>query len=245
MRDPSVVLTAPEAEPLIPEALSAVLNLSDLLSAGWWANVFLDSVCHVDVYDSVGTWFAGDWAEVSRSGDALTKLGRFCTASSEGLREEVRAIERGWRGPGSYEARVYLLNLASALEWQSGEFARLGHDYQQAATGVKGMADCVGGLVNELVDWAIAGGVAAAVGVATAETGVGAVVGGGGAALAAYKVGRVVAEILEWHGKVMLAVDGTVGLMAGTLSTLRGFNAVGLPSSSITFEYGPHGKPMP
>ena len=42
----------------------------------------------------------------------------------------------------------------------------------------------------------------------------------------------------------MIAVDGTLGLMAGTLSTLKGFSAVDLPTASIDVEHGPHGKPM-
>ena len=86
MRDPSVVLTAPQAEPLIPENLNAALHLSDLISIGWWANWILKSATEVDVYGEIGSWFAGDWAEVSRSGDALAKLGDFCTASCEALR---------------------------------------------------------------------------------------------------------------------------------------------------------------
>ena len=244
MRDPSVVLTAPQAEPLIPENLNAALHLSDLISIGWWANWILKSATEVDVYGEFGSWFAGDWAEVSRSGDALAKLGDFCTASCEALRAEARALESGWSGSGGTEAKVYLQHLASALDGQSAQFARLGHDYQQAATGVKGMADCVGGLVNELVDWAIIGGIAAAAGAATAETGIGALIGGAGVGVSIYKVWRIVSEILEWHGRVMIAVDGTLGLMAGTLSTLKGFSAVDLPTASIDVEHGPHGKPM-
>ena len=196
----------------------------------------------VGVCEEIGSWFAGDWPRSPgrrRPGQA----GDFCTASCEALRAEARPSVPDGAARG-HRAKVYLQHLASALDGQSAQFARLGHDYQQAATGVKGMADCVGGLVNELVDWAIIGGIAAAAGAATAETGIGALIGGAGVGVSIYKVWRIVSEILGWHGRVMIAVDGTLGLMAGTLSTLKGFSAVDLPTASIDVEHGPHGKPM-
>ena len=229
MDDPARTLAPPVADPLIPPAVDVFLHIGDLISLGHWAIVAIDKMGGPNLAEEIGEWFAGDWSEVARSSDALDKLGDFCEASTEGLRAEMEALEADWIGRAAGAAQQYFGDLSAQLSIQAANFRDIAQQYRGTAFGVKEMALAVGGLVESLVDYAIAAGISLAAAAASSWTVVGGLAGGAAAGYSIVKGAQVIREILEIRAKVWLACEALMGLIAGSLSSIDGFAAVDLP----------------
>ncbi len=231
MDNPSSVLTAPVADPLIPPAFDAFLHIGDLISLGHWAMVAIDKMGGPNIPEEVGEWFAGDWSEVGRSADALRKLGEFCDVTCDGLTSDLQQLDRTWDGKAAASAQSYFGDLASNMSQQQLNFENIASQFDSTAFGVKEMATAVGGLVESLADYAIAAGISLAAAAATSWTVVGGILGGGGAAYSVIKGAQVVKELLEIRAKVWLACEALMGLIAGSLSSIQGFTSTELPGA--------------
>jgi hypothetical protein len=231
VRDPSAVLTAPQAEPLIPPAMDTFLHLGDLISLGHWALVAIDKMGGPNIAQEVGEWFAGDWSEVSRSADALRKLGEFCDVTAQGITADLEKLRVTWDGNAAAAASTYFLGLADSLAAQQANFDDIASQFDSTAFGVKEMANAVGSLVESLADWAIAAGISLAAGAASSATVIGGILGAGGAGYSLWQGGKVVKEILEIRAKVWVACEALLGLIAGSLSSIEGFSTVELPGA--------------
>lgn len=229
LTDPSVELTTPVADPLLPAAVDVFLHLGDLISLGHWAMVAIDMMGGPNIPEEVGEWFAGDWSEVARASDALTKLGAFCDTAARGLHSEMASLATDWEGRAASAAVGYFTDLADQLSVQAGHFRDIAHQYRGTAFGVKEMALAVGGLVESLADYAIAAGISLAAAAASSWTVVGGIAGGAAAGYSITKGALVVKQILDIRAKVWLACEALMGLIAGSLSALEGFTAVQLP----------------
>ncbi|WP_101523246.1 hypothetical protein [Nocardioides houyundeii] len=231
MDDPSKLLTAPQAEPLIPAALDQYLHIGDLISLGHWAMVAIDKMGGPNIPQEVGEWFAGDWSEVSRSADALRKLGQFCDEAAHGVTTDLDTLRVTWDGQAAASASTYFTDLAARLTEQKANFEDIASQYDQTAFGVKEMANAVGGLVESLADWAIAAGISLAAAAASSWTIVGGIAGASGAGYSIYKGAQVIKELLEIRAKVWLACEALLGLIAGSLASVKGFSTVDLPGA--------------
>lgn len=231
MDDPRDTLLPPVADPLIPPAVDVYLHIGDLVSLGHWAIVAIDKMGGPDLAEELGEWFAGDWSEVARSGDALDRLGDFCNAGAGGLRDELAALERDWSGRAATAAQEYFHDLAARLSTQATCFRDIAQQYRGTAFGVKEMALAVGGLVESLVDYAIAAGISLAAAAASSWTVVGGLAGGAAAGYSIVRGAQVIRQILEIRAKVWLACEALMGLIAGSLSSIEGFSSVSLPGA--------------
>lgn len=231
MLDPSGTLAAPEADPMIPPAVDTFLHLGDLISLGHWALVAIDKMGGPNIAQEIGEWFAGDWSEVSRSSDALANLGEFCDVASSGVEQELATLMESWHGGAAAAAASYFSDLAARLAEQAAAFRDIADQYRGTAFGVKELALAVGGLVESLVDYAIAAGISLAAAAASSWTVVGGIAGGAAAGYSIFKGAQTIKQILEIRAKVWLACEALMGLIAGSLSTIDGFGAVGLPGS--------------
>lgn len=228
--DPSVELTPPVAHALIPPALDFYLHIGDLVSLGHWALVAIDFMGGPNIPQEVGEWFAGDWQEVSRAADALTKLGAFCSTASDGVKAEITRLERSWEGEASEAAVEYFTGLSSVLWQMKPNFDDIADQFQDTAFGVKELANAAGSLVETLADLAIVAGVSLAAAFASSWTGVGAAIGTAAAEYAVVRGVLVVKELLEIRAKVWNVCEAVLGLIAGSLSALEGFSTVPLPA---------------
>ena len=98
-----------------------------------------------------------------------------------------------WLGSGldRSEAR-YFSNLAAATSGQQLALRDIGENYHNAALGAWQLSNQLGNILQALADKAIIAGIAAAAGTVTAETGVGAVLGYGVAALVVVDMLRLI-----------------------------------------------------
>lgn len=92
MDDPSAALTPPEAHSLVPGPVDTLLHIGDLVSLGHWTLVAIDRMGGPNIAAEIGDWFAGDWEAVSRSADALRKLGSFCHLAARGVDGDMRTL---------------------------------------------------------------------------------------------------------------------------------------------------------
>ena len=231
MDDPSTALTAPQAHSLVPEPVDVLLHIGDLVSLGHWALVAIDKMGGPNLPGEIGSWFAGDWEAVSRSADALRKLGSFCHLAAAGVEGDMRALQKDWEGHAAGAASSYFFGLAQDLSEMQVHLDDIAQQFESTAFGVKELASSVGNLVESLVDYAIMAGVELAAAAATSWTVVGGVLGSAGAAYSIIRGALVVREILEIRATVWTACEAVLGLIAGSLSAIRGFSTVALPAA--------------
>ena len=231
MKDPAAELTPPRATEPIPEDLNTALHLGDLISLGHWAMVALEAMGGPNIPEEVGTWFAGDWKEVSIAADALRKLGAFCATACDGIKEELAVLMRTWEGRAADAAEAYFGRLATALAAQEANFLDIADQYARTALGIKELANVVGGLVESLADCAIVAGISLAAAGITSWTGVGLAVGGAGAAAAILRGATLVKQLLELRAKVWNVAEAVVGLIAASLGAIHGFTSEKLPGA--------------
>lgn len=231
MIDPASQLTPPQAHDLIPPALDIYLHLGDLVSLGHWALVAIDKMGGPNIASEIGEWFAGDWQEVSRSADALTRLGAFCTTAAQGIGDGAGLVARTWDGQAADAATAYFTTLAKNLSDMKTHFDDIADQFEKTAFGVKELANAAGSLVESLADYAIIAGISLAAAFLTSFTGAGAVAGGAGAGYSIYKGAMTIRELLEIRAKVWNACEVVLGLTAGSLSALEGFSTQKLPGA--------------
>lgn len=231
MQSPAAQLSAPQADPLIPPTMDAFLHIGDLVSLGHWAIVAIDQMGGPNIAAEIGEWFAGDWSEVMRSADALNNLAAFCESASSGLDDELATMMAGWQGEAASSAASYFGQLAGELGTQAANFRDIASQYESTAFGVEEMANAVGSLVESLADYAIAAGISLAAAAASSWTVIGGILGGGAAAYSILKGAQTIKLILDLRAKVWVACEALMGLIAGSLSAIDGFQAVALPSA--------------
>lgn len=107
----------------------------------------------------------------------------------------------------------------------------IAQQFESTAFGVKELASSVGSLVESLVDYTIMAGIELAAAAATSWTVVGGIAGSAGAAYSIIRGALVVREILEIRATVWTACEAVLGLIAGSLSAIRGFSTLKLPAA--------------
>jgi hypothetical protein len=166
---------------------------------------------------------------VSRAADALTNLGAFCSAASDGVEAEATRLDRCWDGQAAQAALEYFTGLSSALWQMKPHFDNIADQFQTTAFGVKELANAAGSLVESLADWAIVAGASLFAAFASSWTGAGAAVSMAAVSYAIIRGAMVVKELLEIRAKVWNVCEAVLGLISGSLSALDGFSTVRLP----------------
>lgn len=226
--DPASALTEPVATVTTPDLVETFCNLSDLLSLGHWALEAIDLMGGPDIPEKVGEYFAGDWQAVSKSADAMRRLGLFASLAAQDVRAGLADCREQWHGNASDAAAAYFLGLADDVAAQQGPLDEMAGHVETTAEAVKALATGCGDAVESLADYAIATGIS----LAAAATNFWNPIGWGGAASAAYSIARgadKVLEIIDACTYVYDACAGIEGLIAGALAELEGFENTPLP----------------
>lgn len=226
-------LTKPESSELV-ESTSPLDNLTaafERLSPSAAVMSFLQMVTGHNPTEEAGEWFGGDWKSYAECGGALENIGRMLNAVGNNVQEGANELGNTWRGNAADTAQVYFNGLASASTQQAVTFSELGEQYKKAATGIARLAETGAQLYNAMIDHCIIGAAATAAAAASSETGVGAVIGGGVAAVEA-------AQVIETYEKFSnIRETGTticntfIGAVQGWVSGTEGFRKFPLPGA--------------
>jgi len=209
------------------------LKVFDYLSPSKWVFDIVKSLTGVDILGELVSPFVGHWERVSAYGDALTKVSQCLTGVSTNVSNVNGALDTQWDGNAADAANVYFGSVGTSLRLHSEALAKAGERYQELAAGMYHHHVAAEHLLKLVFDEAIAIAVWAAVGTATAETGVGAAVGYG---MAAYKTVRLVNLINHWRELVEKAMIGAEGFMGILYGLSRRIDDLG-PIANVTEPY--------
>jgi hypothetical protein len=233
--DPTVFLVEPtEADDSISNRYVNPLDLFNYLSPSAWLNEAINSLTGVDVYGWFTDWVGGDWAAVSRFGDAMSHVADCLQQLGINIQQGALDLDQRWHGNAADGAYLYFSKLAAATSGQQMALRACADSYQKAARGAWQLANQLGNILQALADKAIIAGIAAAAGTVTAETGVGAVAGYGIAGLMAVQMLELVnraSTIINTAGTVILGFFGAALDLAHQGGDL---SAVPLPSVAYT-----------
>jgi hypothetical protein len=191
------------------------LSFLDSLSVSHWALQAFDLVFGFNPLDKVFEFFAGDWEAIARAGVAIGRAADAVYDVGYNVQGGAVALSDGWEGSAASTARAYFTDLADGLADMKEPLKQISRQFDAIAHGVWSACEAVSGFAKGIVDQAIIAGIALAAGTITAETGVGALVGYGVAALE-------VANMLRMWGQAtsaMQAIYGAVQFAAGVIET--------------------------
>lgn len=224
-------LTAPQPTEPLPTIAQEILAFQDKLSIAWALNWLIDHICGVNPFEEMAKAFSGDFEAFSKAGDAAGHVGHYLAAYGADVRAAQRAMAPFWTGDTADAASAYFSGLADDLAGLEAPLQQTAKELQTVATTVYFCGQGVQSALQELADLAIAFGIATAAGAATAETGIGAVLGAAADAYIAWEARQVWLEALKWHGRAVAAAQGLAGLMGTYLTQIDTVSAKSLPGA--------------
>lgn len=232
MTSPSAALVAPTSEQMIPETFDKILSFPDYFSLGHWVLVGCDALFGVNPAEWIAKEISGDWEAVAKAGSALKNLGKFNESFAATLDTGTDTMFKGWEGNAASAAAAYFDKLPAALRAQISALNNTGHQFEQAAFGVWGLAKTIVSLLELLLDLVIAWAIEAAATAAASWTVVGAIAGGAAMVATAAKAISVWGDICKAHGMAWTICTGVTGTIAGYLSLLHDMKDHPLPASA-------------
>jgi hypothetical protein len=229
---PAAALTEPTAQQIIPETFDKILSFPDYFSVGHWILVGCEQLFGVNPAEWIAKEITGDWEAVAKAGSALKNLGTFNEAFAGAVDTNSDAMFKGWTGNAASAASGYFDKLPEALRAQISALNDVGHQFEQAAYGVWGVAKTLVSLMELLLDLLIAWAIEAAATAAASWTVIGGIIGGSAMVLTAMKAIKVWGEICKAHGLAWTICTGVTGIIAGYLSNLHGMKDHPLPAGA-------------
>lgn len=230
---PAGVLTAPVADPPIPDLVNNILGGKQYISPSYWVGWAAQQVCGVNPWGWVAEQFAGDWKAASAASDALNKLAEFNGQYATTITNATKAlIPAQWDGNAAEQAQAYFKELAQTLQDQVQTIKQMAGQFHSLAAGMEEMAQSLQSLIQDLLDWLIVIGVSAAAAAASSWTVVGGVIGGSATLASIAAAVKVWYMVLDVHDAAWAAVQGFTGLCAGYLGALHDQPLTKLPSAA-------------
>jgi hypothetical protein len=177
---------------------------------------------------------SGDWAAMWKFGDALANLAKFHTSLGGHIIDQAANLDPAWHGNAADAAHQYFAHLAIAVSGQQAPLNDIADRYHQAARGAWQTANQLGNLYQAIADRVIIAGVAAAAGSALAETGVGAVIGYGVAALMVVDILEKInkaSTVIQTFGTLIFGLFG-LGIDAGNVGDGGALDKYPLPAGA-------------
>jgi hypothetical protein len=238
--DPTALLRAPgEPDDSLTNGFVNPLDFFNYASPSAWINEAIANLTGVDVYGWMCDWIGGNWEAVWRFGDAVGYLGDCFQQIGIKIQQAVIDADKSWDGNAGDSAYQYFSTLAAAVSGQQLALHDAAESYHKAARGAWELSSQLGNILQALSDKVIIAGIAAALGTATAETGVGAVVGYGVS-------GLMVVQMLELVNRASTIINtaGTVilGLFGGAMALAHqggDLSSVPLPTVAYSAPGGP------
>jgi hypothetical protein len=208
------------------------LAVLDNISVSDWALKGFDFVFGFNPLDKVSAFFIGDWQAVAKGGKALGHAGEAFDDLGYNVQGGAIAVHGAWQGGAADTAHAHFTGTASGAESLVDPLKQISVQFDTIAHGVWSSAEAVTGWVKGMIDAAIIAGIAAAAGTITAESGIGAIVGYGVAAIE-------VCELLDMWAQATAAMTNLYSIVQGALgiieSQLAFLHSAQLPDTS-TFQ---------
>jgi hypothetical protein len=210
--DPTVLLVAPaDPVPDIREGYVDIFDFTNIISPTAWVNEFVTELTGIDPLETLTTAFLGDWAAFARCGVAWGHLAECAQQLAMNVQSGAFRLDGQWDGHAADAAHGYLSGLAPAVSELAPPLREAAARYAACTRGVWELGTQAQNLLQGIIDDALIAEIAAAAGSATIETGVGAVIGYGIAALAIANVVEKVGQLLKIESAVNTAVFGVFG----------------------------------
>ena len=234
MDDPTDFLKEPgEPDASISNGFANPLDLFNYVSPSAWINAAIESLTGVDVFGWMTDWVSGDWAAMWKFGDAMANLAGCMQQIGINIQQGMLELDNSWDGNASDAAFKYFSDLAAATSGQQIALRDRQEAYHKAALGAWQLSNQLGNIMQALADKAILAGISAAAGTVLAETGVGAVIGYGVAAL-------IVVDMLNLINRASIIINtaGTaiLGLFGGGMDlAYQGGDLSAIPLPSVAY----------
>ena len=232
MSEPSSALVAPVPSAPIPDFVDYMMHFPDLISPSAWLLWVIEQVCGVNPVDWVTENFSGDWETMSTASSALEHLGSYHELYAAEVASAQATFEGGWDGEAATAASTYFSALSADVAAQATALRGIAREVDAVAQGMKSFQDALGSAIGMLLDWALVAAASAAAAAASSWTIIGGIIGGASTAFAISQATRMWLKAIEIHGMAVAAADGLLGLTAGYLGALHGFEAHPLPSGA-------------
>jgi hypothetical protein len=232
--DPTDFLKEPgEPDASVSNGFANPLDLFNYVSPSAWINAAIESLTGVDVFGWMTDWVSGDWAAMWKFGDAMANLAECMQQIGINIQQGMLELDNSWDGNAGDAAFKYFSDLAAATSGQQIALRDRQDDYHKAAVGAWELSNQLGNILQALADKAILAGISAAAGTALAETGVGAIIGYGVAAL-------IVVDMLNLinRASVIINTAGTaiLGLFGGGMDlAYQGGDLSAIPLPSVAY----------
>jgi uncharacterized protein YukE len=235
MEDPTRHLVEPSpADPTVTAGYANPLNLLDVASPAGWLNYSIAEITGFNVLETIVKPFVGDWAAFSRFGDALNHLAPCMQDIGANIQTQLDVLDASWDGQASDAAYTYFNDLASRVSQLQTTLRQAAVNYERTATGVWQLAQQLANVLQSIVDQAVIIVVAAALGTALVETGVGPVVGYGIAAWRVVELFRLINQAMVYIQTGGTIVMGFFGYMQELNWQAADLSKVGLPGNAYS-----------
>ncbi|MFI5938142.1 hypothetical protein [Actinoplanes sp. NPDC051494] len=215
-RDPSGRLTA-----VGDVELSHPLAFLDNISISHWALKGIDWVFGYDILGEATNFFLGDWQALAKAGKALGNAADASFDLGYNVQGGAISLRTQWQGHAAQAADQHFTDIAATLDTMGHPMKVVAKQLELAAEGAYNAGESVSGIIKGLLDAAIIAGIAAAAGTVTAETGVGAVVGYGVAAIEVTRMLDMWAEATKVMSSVYAATQATIGIAQTGIASLE------------------------
>jgi hypothetical protein len=210
------------------------LAVLDNISVSEWALKGFDFVLGFNPLEKVSDFFIGDWQAVAKGGKAVGHAAEAFDDLGYNVQGGAIAVHAAWQGMAADTAYARFTGTASGVEGLVGPLKKMSEQFDTIAHGVWSTSEAVTGWVKGMIDAAIIAGIAAAAGTVTVESGVGAIVGYGVAALEVCELLDMWAQATAAMTNLYAIVQGALGIIESQLAFL--YN-VQLPDSSAFDAY--------
>jgi hypothetical protein len=210
------------------------LAVLDNISVSNWALKGFDFVFGFNPLEKVSEFFVGDWQAVAKGGKALGHAAEAFDDLGYNVQGGAIAVHTSWHGMAADAAYAHFTTTASAVEDLVDPLKKISQQFDMIAHGVWSTAEAVTGWVKGMIDAAIIAGIAAAAGTITAESGVGAIIGYGVAALEVCELLDMWAQATAAMNNLYAIVQGAIGIIESQLAILR---STQLPDTSTLDAY--------
>lgn len=181
--EPDAKLTTPVSE--APSDLVSHVLTTDWFSPTGITMELIELIFQWNPVEEISKVFSGDWSALYTVESALANLGEFHRSQGDNITYAMSMTAGSWDGEAADAANSFFTSMGTLARSAGDEVAQVGPEFGIVARGMESTGNLVAGLLSSILDYMAVAAIAYAVGVATAATGVGAVVGalGGSAAV--------------------------------------------------------------
>ncbi|MEV4629344.1 hypothetical protein AB0J90_24090 [Micromonospora sp. NPDC049523] len=188
--------------------------MTDLISPAAWLRQVSVWLFDHDPFEGWAKAFSGDWNSYVHCAAAWRIIGNTMHDLGRNLTTGAAEVPSVWRGNAAEAEQEFQFALGAATMALHPACDRYADLYLQAAEAAKQFFSVVSGLISELIDVLIIVNLAAVIGTATIETGIGAVAGYGVAAYYTWQAYDLYREISNVYGTAEATFKGIAGSIA-------------------------------